>query len=294
MCLFGLKKQKLNANKNIIDAILNIVRDNMRSVGVSNNSHNRLHAIGEPLEEYIKDAFAGTIDSDTSTKLKTHDIVFSYGGGSNNPPDAMLDHGDAIEVKKVEKIASIPLNSSFPKAKLYSDDPKIASECRNAEGGLWKEKDIIYAIGCVKSENQLSSLALVYGDVYCANKECYERIFNAIKDGISRTGITMSETNELAHINAVDPLRITYFRARGMWGITHPFKVFDYIYKSDTQANFEMIAIIPKNKFDGFSNKEDLINEASKNNNLIIKDCQVKNPNNIVKLIDVKLITYKI
>lgn len=284
----------MNANKNIIGAILNIVGDNMRSVGVSSNYHNRLHAMGEPLEDYVKDAFAGTIGCDTLTKLTTHDAVFSYGGGSNNPPDAMLDHGDAIEVKKVEKITSIALNSSFPKAKLYSDDPKIANDCKNAEGGLWNEKDIIYAIGCVQAGNKLSSLALVYGDVYCADKECYEKIFNAIKDSITSTNITMSETNELAHINAVDPLGITYFRARGMWGITHPFKVFDYIYKSDTQANFEMMAIIPQNKFDSFSNKDDLINEASKNNNLMIKDCQVKNPNNTVKLIDVKLITYKI
>lgn len=284
----------MDTETNLITAVLNIIKNDNRTVGMSDNYHNRLHAMGEPLEEYIKDAFAGTINSDVLTKINVHSTVFSYGGGKNNPPDAIIDNGDAIEVKKVESIGQIPLNSSYPKSKLHNDDPRISSECSNIEGGLWREKDIIYTIGCVKAGNKLSSLALVYGDIYCAHRTCYEKLFDTIKDSISSTNLDLEETNELAHINAVDPLGITYFRARGMWGIDHPFKVFDYIYKHNSKNNFEMMAIIPKYKFESFANKNLLLKEYEINPNLMIKDCKVKDPNNTVKLIDVKLITYTI
>lgn len=281
-------------SNNIIDAILNIIKYDDRSVGESSNYHNRLHAMGEPLEDYIKDAFAGTINSSTTTKISTYNRIFSYGGGKNNPPDAILKDGDAIEVKKVEGIGSIPLNSSYPKSKLHHDDTRISKDCRDIEGGNWKEKDIIYAIGCVNKGNTLSSLVMVYGDIYCATRDHYERIFNTIKDSILNTDLDLERTNELAHINAVDPLGITYFRARGMWGITHPFKVFNYIYNYNPKCYFEMMVVIPKNKFESFANKNVLIKESSTNNHLTITDCQVKDPNNTVKLIDVKLISYRI
>lgn len=281
-------------SNNIIDAILNIVKNDNRVVGESNNYHNRLHAMGEPFEDYIKDAFAGTINSDAQTKLDTYAKVFSYGGGKNNPPDAILKSGDAIEVKKVETIGGIPLNSSYPKSKLHNNDPRISNECRQIDGGKWDEKDIIYTIGCVNKENTLSSLVMVYGDIYCASKDHYEKIFNAVKNSIMSTNLDLEKTNELAHINAVDPLGITYFRARGMWGITHPFKVFNYIYKYDSNCCFEMMVIVPKSKFESYENKTDLINEGVDNRHLTITDCQVKNPNNTVELIDVKLITYRI
>lgn len=279
---------------NIIDAVLNIIRNNNRTVGESNNNHNKLHAMGEPLEDYIKDAFAGTINNPSSTKMNTYNHVFSYGGGKNNPPDAILKNGDAIEVKKVEGIGSIPLNSSYPKSKLHNDDTRISKECRDIDGGNWKEKDIIYTIGCVNKGNTLSSLVMVYGDIYCATRNHYEKIFNIIKDSILSTDLDLEKTNELAHINAVDPLGITYFRARGMWGIAHPFRVFNYIYSYDPNCCFEMMVIVPKNKFESFENNKSLIKESSTNKNLTIKDCKVKDPNNTVKLIDVKLITYRI
>lgn len=283
--------------RNIIDAILSIISKHSLSIGTSNNTSNRLHSMGEPLEDYIKDAFAGTIGVNKNDKLKPYNETFSYGGGANNPPDAILNKGDAIEVKKVESIGDIQLNSSYPKAKLYNDDSRISTACKKCENGTWTVKDIIYAIGCVKKgTNNLSSLALVYGDLYCADKDCYECIFNKVKDSINKADLPLEDTNELGHINSVDPLGITYFRARSMWGIRHPFKVFDYIYQYDSRrkSGFEMMAIIPKSKFEGFVNKNLLEEEAKVNNNLFITDCQVKDPNNTVQLIDVKFITYKI
>lgn len=57
--------------------------------------------MGESLEEYIKDLFAGVLDV-TSDEIRDALIqnAFSYTGNQNNPPDAMLWGGDAIEIKK--------------------------------------------------------------------------------------------------------------------------------------------------------------------------------------------------
>lgn len=277
---------------NILNAILNIVKDSEQKLKAATNRHNRLHAAGEPLEEYIKDAFADTFRTDELTKQIKQSKVFSYGGGKNNPPDAILRNGDAIEVKKVESIGGIPLNSSYPKAKLYHDDSRISSQCRDIEGGTWTERDIIYAVGNVSGKDILS-LAFVYGSIYCASKECYEKTFNAIKSGITQSvDLELEQTNELAHINAVDPLGITYFRARGMWGIEHPLKVFKYLYKHKSDKRFELVAIIPTSKFNNFSNKGDFEAVAKQIDELKIEDRQVKNPNNTAELVDVKLITY--
>ena len=277
---------------NIINAILNVVKQSSFTLSTPRNTRNRAQAVGESLENYVKDIFASTLNEKESVKLQHQNKCFSYGGGVNNPPDIMIRGGAAIEIKKVQSIGSIPLNSSFPKSKLHRDDSRISRECREAEGDTWTEKDMIYAIGNVK-DNSLKSLALVYGDVYCANREYYEKIIEVIKESLTATQLHLEdESNELAHINAVDPLGITYLRARGMWGIKHPFKVFDYIYSPDNNHSFELMAIVPSAIFNTFENKEDLIKEIENNPYLMIDDRQVKDPNNTVNLIDVKLITF--
>ncbi len=295
MCktLFDLFKHRDMRPVNIIDAILNVIKHHQISLQDPRNTNNRLHAMGESLEKYVKDIFAGTLHASEEEKMQIHAQCFSYGGGANNPPDAMIRGGAAIEIKKVESIGSVPLNSSFPKSKLHRDDYRISNACRNAEGDTWTEKDMIYAIGHVqKNTNILKSLAFVYGDVYCADRECYENIFNTIKNAINSTPLQLEESDELAHINAVDPLGITYFRARGMWGINHPYRVFNYIYDYTRGHAFDFMAIIPTSIFDTFENTNLLVEEARTNPNLHILDKQVKNPNNTVQLINVKLITY--
>ena len=276
---------------NIIDCIINAIKYHNREIGISNNEHNKLHALGEPFEDYVKDLFSNAIDLNIVEKNERYNSVFSYGGGKNNPPDAIIRYGDAIEVKKVESIGGIPLNSSYPKSMLYKDDPRISSFCRNIENGEWSAKDIIYAIGCLE-KRALKSLVLVYGSIYCAEKEYYEKVFNEIKDSILSANFELEETNELAHINAVDPLGITYFRARSLWGISHPFKVYDYIHHYTNKNIFEMMAIIPTNKFNTFVNQDKLIELSQKDNRLNIVDAKVKNPNNTAELVNVKLITY--
>lgn len=157
---------------NIINAIINLVENPKFELRKYAESHNRANNMGEALEEYIKDIFAGTVnETDDNTRNKKLSEVFSYLGNQNNPPDSILRNGDAIEVKKIESNdSSLALNSSYPKAKLFADSPMIKNSCRICEE--WTVKDMIYAVGVV-DVNYIKSLALVYGDDYCAEKSVY-------------------------------------------------------------------------------------------------------------------------
>ena len=281
-------------NKNIIDAIINIVKNPILELKKYSISHNRANSMGEALEEYIKDIFSGTLfEADKNKRMEIISEVFSYLGNTNNPPDSILRGGDAIEVKKIEnKSSSLALNSSYPKAKLYSNSSMITDACRNCEE--WKEKDIIYAIGTCE-KNKLTSLIFVYGEDYAAENKIYENVKNKIKFGIETiNGLEFSETNEIGRVNRVDPLGITYFRIRGMWGIENPIKVFDYIYERDNTKQFNFMALINDDKYNSFFNREELENLEKENKYLEIRNVKIKNPNNPAQLRIAKLITFKI
>ena len=281
-------------DKNIIDAIINIVKNPIVELKEYSISHNRANSVGEALEEYVKDIFSGTLfETDKNKRMEIISEVFSYLGNTNNPPDSILRDGDAIEVKKIEnKSSSLALNSSYPKAKLYSNSSMITDACRNCEE--WEEKDIIYAIGTCE-KNKLTSLIFVYGEDYAAENKIYENVKNKIKLGIETiNGLEFSETNEIGRVNRVDPLGITYFRIRGMWGIENPIKVFDYIYERDNTKQFNFIALINEDKYNSFLNREELENLEKENKYLEIKNVKIKNPNNPAQLRSAKLITFKI
>ena len=281
-------------NKNIIDAIINIVKNPILELKEYSISHNRANSMGEALEEYIKDVFSGTLfEKDKNKRIEIISEVFSYLGNTNNPPDSILRGGDAIEVKKIEnKSSSLALNSSYPKAKLYSNSSMITDACRSCE--KWEEKDIIYTIGTCE-KNKLTSLIFLYGEDYAAENKIYENVKNKIKLGIETiNGLEFSETNEIGRVNRVDPLGITYFRIRGMWGIENPVKVFDYIYKRDDSKQFNFMALINEDKYLSFSNTKELEDLEKENKNLEIKNVRIKNPNNPAQLKKAKLITFKI
>ena len=168
-------------NKNIIDAIINIVKNPILELKEYSISHNRANSMGEALEEYIKDVFSGTLfEKDENKRMEIISEVFSYLGNTNNPPDSILRGGDAIEVKKIEnKSSSLALNSSYPKAKLYSNSSMITDACRSCE--KWEEKDIIYTIGTCE-KNKLTSLIFVYGEDYAAENKIYENVKNKIRN----------------------------------------------------------------------------------------------------------------
>ncbi|MFA6145287.1 MAG: NgoPII family restriction endonuclease [Sulfuricurvum sp.] len=135
---------------NLIQAILNIVNSTQIKIGTMTTGNNRANNMGDGLEEYIKNIFANTINETNEQKrLETFSHVYSYHGNKNNPPDLILKNSDAIEIKKLESYnTAIALNSSYPKAKLFSNSTMITTACRGCEAN-WIEKDMLYVIGNV-------------------------------------------------------------------------------------------------------------------------------------------------
>jgi len=280
---------------NIIDAIVNLVNNPVTKLVEYNKGRNRANNVGDALEDYVKDLFSNTFGTDEEERNTVQNKIFSYLGNKNNPPDAMLRNGDAIEVKKIESDnATLALNSSYPKHKFSKENPMISTACKNAED--WDEKDIIYVVGVVnKSTDCLKHLCMVYGTEYCASEECYKRIKETIKTGVeSIEGIEFAKSKELGHINKVDPLGVTYMRVRGMWGIENPWKVFRYIYNRDDSKSLNFMCIISNEKWNTFDNRKELVDLSEQVHELFITDKQIKNPDNPAKLIDVKLITFSV
>lgn len=279
---------------NMIDAIINLLNHPVIELKETYVRKNRANSTGDALEEYVKDLFAGTFDcTDEAERLEKISMTFSYLGNDSNPPDAMLKNGDAIEVKKIETDNSVlALNSSYPKHKLYRDFPMISNACRNAE--QWEEKDMIYVVGILK-KNKLKHLCMVYGLDFCASVAVYESLKRKIQEGIKQIpNISLTETRELGKLNKVDPLGITYLRIRGMWGIENPFQVFRYIFVRDMEKDFNFMAVINREKYDSFSNKEKLEELSKVKEELTITDVKIKNLDNPAQLRDAKLISIRI
>ena len=128
------------------------------------------------------------------------------------------------------------------------------------------------------------------------NKEVYESLISPIKSTINEAiyHLEKIDSKELAHINRVDPLGITYLRIRNMWGIENPFTVFKYVYTRNPNNKFNFMCIINTDKFNSFDNTQDLFELADKNKKLSIQDIHIQNPNNPSLLKEAKLITFEI
>ena len=251
--------------------------------------------MGQALEEFVKDAFAGTfLCEDGVQRREITTKIFSWLGNKNNPPDFILKGGDAGEVKKIEGARNgnnlVALNSSYPKHSLRSDDPFITKACKNCEE--WEEKELIYSVGHVR-DNTLRSIWFVYGSVYAARPEIYLRYKEAISKEIRKNSdIDFSKTKEFARINRVDPLGITSLRVRGMWQIDNPRKVFSYLHETDNEAKFELVALIPSRILKSFPiSSQEKISKMD-GDPLEVTDVKVDDPNNPANYIDCKLIKY--
>ncbi|MGE6630632.1 NgoPII family restriction endonuclease [Bacillus sp. NPDC077027] len=277
---------------NVLIALNNILNRKINTLPtvIDHKNNNRVNSVGDLLEYYVKDAFCGksTDFEMIDKKLIEYQNVFSYYGNSNNPPDFVVQHGVAVEVKKIEgrNANGISLNSSFPKDYLYQNDLRIKKACRECEDefGGWEKKEMIYAIGNVDKKH-IHSLWLVYGDCYAADKDTYEKIATTIKHGVSLIpSVEFGETKELGRVNRVDPLGITYLRIRGMWGIEHPSAVFKQLLNLDNTKTY-IYVLMRKQTHDQIKNKPDLsvyLNE----NTLTIQEVKIPNPINPAKNLD--------
>jgi hypothetical protein len=283
---------------NILTAIKAIYESTDLKIAKIIDGNNMMNDMGEGLEDYIKHAFANVLsETDKKIKIDKCSQTFSYLGNKTNPPDMILKNSDAIEVKKVQSLSpELQLNSSHPKNKLYSNNSKINKKCRECEdklnSGKWMSKDIIYIIGHVPDKTKvLKTLWLVFGDCYAAEPDVYTKVENKISNSIiSMSDIELEEsTKELGRVKKVDPLNISSLRVRGMWLIQHPKKVFDYIYKYDTQADFQLIALMNTKKYDSFPDQD---REFIENTDLIeVNSVKIQDPNNPAILMSAKLIT---
>lgn len=281
---------------NILSAIVNIINNPIYELKSFYQSRNRANNMGELLEAYVKDVFAGTINETSEVdRNNKYNQVFSYLGNQNNPPDIIIRNGDALEVKKIEsRDSGLALNSSYPKAKLFADSKMITQACRNCEE--WVEKDIIYAVGVV-TERRLKSLCFVYGMDYAASPNIYKRVKQAIKLGLlTIQDIEFGETKELGRVNKVDPLGITYLRIRGMWHIQNPMKTFKYIYSENSSSNFNFITLINDDKYNSFDKNsiDSFEDTVSKNSNVNLVNVKIKVPDNPAMLKNAKLITFSV
>jgi hypothetical protein len=277
---------------NILEAIVNIANNPVVAIRNHYTGRNRANNVGEALEMFVKDAFANTIqEQDIQVKNTRYNQVFSWLGNQNHPPDIMIRQGDAIEVKKTQSPNSdLALNSSYPKSNIQSNSNMITQECRTCEN--WTEKDLIYCVGHT-TDDSIKSLWMVYGNIYAAKHETYQIIKQKITDGIKEIpNVELAETNELGRVNRVDPLGITNLRIRGMWQIQNPRRVFNYLHT--TGDNFELVAVVPTNKYNSFPTDSKNRIENLGNPNLSIANVQVKDPNNPANLMDAKLIIFKL
>lgn len=88
---------------NILEAIYNIASHKNFAIREFYSCRNRANIMGDALENYIKDAFADTLEANNElSRLETYNEKFSWLGSQNNPPDIMIKGGDAIEVKKLK------------------------------------------------------------------------------------------------------------------------------------------------------------------------------------------------
>ncbi|MBO5641443.1 MAG: NgoPII family restriction endonuclease [Prevotella sp.] len=277
---------------NILTAIKAIVKNSSLEVKeeLEGSIQNRANQMGTALEDYVKNAFADCLGQDNRAIIQARNKTFSYLGNNTNPPDAMLIGSDAIEIKKLSsRGTSLQLNSSYPKNKLYSDNPKICSACRECE--TWQEKDMLYVVGQVEGQ-KLQNIFFVYGDLYCDSHEVYENAEKTIKDGVKNLDdVEFSETNEIGRVNKVDHLGISDLRIRGMWIIKSPFKHFDYLTKEITDYTFKLVALIPDDKYKSFSNIKEF-EKFCDDKGVNISDEEIADPQNPAKTIKSKLITY--
>jgi hypothetical protein len=282
---------------NSLRAFITIVNAPLATINPAKISSNRINNVGDALEGFIKDVYSGALSSNLPDTAKDllYAKTFSWLGNSSHAPDCMIRGGDAIEVKKISNLtSSIALNSSHPKNKLHSDDPRVASGAKAAEP--WTEKDIVYAIGST-ANSELKRLWLIYGDCFAASREVYERVVDPISRAsravYTELGFDLEvATNEIAKFNKVDPSGITDLRVRGMWSIKNPSVVFADQVHATPQRQYYLL--MREEKYMSFSEQDRSSLEAITIAGFSNTTISIKNPDNPAQTIQARLISYEI
>ena len=272
---------------NLLNAIDNLSEcRNFALKDTKNIVANMVSEQGLPLEKFVRASFCGI--PDTTGNNMSSDDVFCFQGQKNHPPDAMLRNtGDAIEIKKVEGISTIHLNSSLPKQRLYADDKMLTKKAVECEE--WKSRDMLYVIGRV-TKNTVRSLFFFYGDCIFKKNEYYRDIFESVKNSLKEVEKIQQTGNEYGTIKDADGLGInTDMRVRPLNSFDHPLKVFSKIVQPDKNAGFSLFTIMRSSKFKSFPTESQ---KLALNSGLEHKNEHIRDPDNAGKKIAVEIFSF--
>ncbi len=282
-------------SSNILRAMVNIAAQDQFSLVHEEQNQNRINRLGEKLEVFVQQAFAGIFEIQTKLEFAQRTQgIFSYIGNDSNPPDLILRDSDAIEIKKLQSLNStISLNSSYPKSRLYADSSLLNQACRNCESSPWTSKDLVYVIGSVVNQ-LLKQLWFVDGACYAANRDVYEQVFARVSRALHQAEhVKFMQSRELARIINVDPLERTVLRVRGMWEIQHPNVAFKDLIIPTPNENFWMLAILRESKFQQILGSDPNLEPELDRLGIQRTSAQVLDPNNKAKLLDVRFVQYE-
>ena len=259
---------------NLLVAIKNIAANPVTDLKKYYNRPNkRANSKDETLENYIKDVFGGTMNvANENERDEIFSSQFSYFGNQNNPPDMMIQGGDAIKIKNMQnRDSGIAIYTAYPEDLLYADHPAVSSYCRDAE--VWTQKDLLYVVLLASSET-LKSLWFVYGDCYFASRDFYQKALT-ITDPLQRTKFDFLNENSLPFIRstALSP---------------------EYLIDKSVGANTGFLnALMTKKKYESFPIADRNALEALKDSGLVMHDCSIRSPNDPSLLLDAKFISYQ-
>ena len=271
-------------SSNVLSLILNLKNNSITNKVDTKKSNNRINDVGDGFEEYVQRIFLGNL----SFSEKNINKIFSYTGNKSNPPDLIIKNGDAIEIKKRQSIGGdLALNSSYPRDKLYSSDPKITDACKNCENN-WVEKDIFYIVGHVPNSNRIETIFCVQGNILAAQKKYYEKYITPIKNALKH--LNPSITKELGRFNNIDPLERANLRVRGMFSISSPLKAFDFFEPGD-KKNISINILLRESKY--YSSPKKDRDEIKKDSQITCEKKILDCPNDKSKKIKCIFLSYK-
>ncbi|MBN1617951.1 NgoPII family restriction endonuclease [Candidatus Dojkabacteria bacterium] len=280
---------------NILTAIKNIsnFRNNNMSEYFKDYAGSQIKTVRQQMENYVKDAISGSFNSVKNKKpTERYNGVFSYIGNKNQPPDMIIQNGDAIVIKTIKTYkGSFTINNSPPKDRLMWNDPWIIKNCRRIDGGQWNNKDLFYVIAWIE-KRRMKYLNFIQGSCIFPEQKFYNKKIHDLKNNIynylESEGLEANRTIALGKVTNIDPLGITNLRIKTVWRIKNPLKIFSDTFRYDNKREFTLIALMLKNKFDTFPKKD--IDAIVKDKQIEIEDVKIKNPNNPKSKIDAKLV----
>lgn len=176
-------------------------------------------------------------------------------GGSNHPPDHLVENGPAIETKKLNSVQSVVTNSSMPKHVISPQNDKLKDETKEVlRTSDDPERDMFYAIG-TKNESELESLWIVQASTVF-NPDGYDRrlqkSIEKLQSSLESEQFDVTEdSNEPARIKNAGQKGNINSRFRLMHSFEHPEKVYsDSVQSLNEGTENPMVIVVERGKYE--------------------------------------------